>query len=149
MYRFLKMLPPLGLTGVVLLGALQLVPSPKPLYHTCLTHRENEQLGLIPELRTFIDRLSLYEPLDPGTFEKILKWALRVAVLSSAPHTNASARRVDSIMVQLKKLVSRMGPRVGDSPEAHTEFTDLSDDFCDACDSYSFNVHTELSNSCS
>lgn len=147
MYRLIKTFAPVCVVVATTLGMASLVPAPKPVYHTCLTDRENEKLGRVPDMRTAVDRLSLYEPLDPATFEKILKWSCRLGDVISLPPTNSTARRVDAIMVQMKKLVARMGTRVNEV--CMPEFMDVSDDFCDTCDSYSSNLHMSLSSSSS
>jgi hypothetical protein len=59
--------------------------------------------------------------------------------------TNASSRRVDSINVQLKKLLARMSTKMEYNEGVTKEFLDASDGFLEACEAHSFNAHMLLS----
>lgn len=105
MNRLSKLAIGLGVVGVITIGASQLLPRPAPSYFKCLTQEENTKLNTIPDLTSILDRLSQYEPLDPHTFEKLLKWSCKYADLNSAPKSNESVKRMDSVSLDRKSVV--------------------------------------------
>lgn len=137
---------PVAITGAVVLGGVSLIPKPAPIYYDTLSDRENASLAAIPSIRVELEHLSKYEPLDPPTFKKILKWVCVLAGLE-ATITNSTTRRIDSINVQLKKLLARMSTKMEYNAEIEKEFRDASDGFLEACESQSFNAHMLLNSS--
>lgn len=149
MNRLSKLAIGFGVVGVVTIGASQLIPRPPPSYFKSLTQKENTKLNTIPDLKSILDRLSQYEPLDPHTFEKLLKWSCKYADLNSGPKSNENVKRMDSVSFQMTKMVSRLGSRVKkhavNTPETVQDFEGISEEFHEACQSHIFNAHLELS----
>ena len=148
MNRLSKLAIGLGGVAVLTIGA-SLIPRPRPAYFEGLTHAENAKLDTVPDIKSILDRLSQYEPLDPQTFEKLLKWSCKYADLIIGPISNENVKRMSSVSFQMTKMVSRLGNKVKkhsvNTPESIQDFEGVSEDFHEACHAHIFNAHLELS----
>jgi hypothetical protein len=149
MNRLSKLAIGMGVLGVVTIGASQLMPRPAPPHFKSLTQEENTKLSTVPDITSMLERLSHYEPLDPQTFEKLLKWCCKYADLSAGPKSNENVKRMDSVSFQMSKMVSRLGARVKkhavNTPETVQDFEGVAEEFHEACQARVFNAHLELS----